>query len=85
MGETICVSWLKQYDIPVKIVRPFHTYGPGMTLDDGRVYADFIADIVNSRNIIMKSDGLAMRSFCYLSDATIAFSSSVEWTEWRGL
>ena len=24
MGETICVSWLKQYDIPVKIVRPFH-------------------------------------------------------------
>ena len=44
-----------------------------MTLDDGRVYADFIADIVNNRNIIMKSDGLAMRSFCYLSDATIAF------------
>ena len=73
MGETICVSWLKQYNIPVKIVRPFHTYGPGMALDDGRVYADFIADILKNRNIIMKSDGLAMRSFCYLSDATIAF------------
>jgi UDP-glucuronate decarboxylase len=73
MGETICVSWLKQYNIPVKIVRPFHTYGPGMALDDGRVYADFIADIVNNRDIVMKSDGLAMRSFCYLADATIAF------------
>jgi nucleoside-diphosphate-sugar epimerase len=73
MGETICVSWLKQYNIPVKIVRPFHTYGPGMALDDGRVYADFIADIVNNRDIVMQSDGSAMRSFCYLADATIAF------------
>ena len=73
MGETICVSWLHQYGIPIKIIRPFHTYGPCMGLDDGRVYADFISDIVNNRNIIMKSDGSARRTFCYLSDATIAF------------
>jgi nucleoside-diphosphate-sugar epimerase len=73
MGETICVSWLNQYRIPIKIIRPFHTYGPCMNLDDGRVYADFISDIVNNRNIIMKSDGSARRTFCYLSDATIAF------------
>jgi UDP-glucuronate decarboxylase len=72
MGETICISWLHQYGVPVKIIRPFHTYGPGMALDDGRVYADFISDIVNNRNIIMKSDGSARRAFCYLSDATIA-------------
>ena len=73
MGENICVSWLHQFGIPVKIVRPFHTYGPGMALDDGRVYADFISDVVNNRNIVMKSEGLAMRSFCYIADATIAF------------
>jgi UDP-glucuronate decarboxylase len=73
MGETICTSWLHQYGIPVKIVRPFHTYGPGMALADGRVYADFVADMIYNRNILMKSDGLAMRTFCYLSDATTAF------------
>jgi UDP-glucuronate decarboxylase len=73
MGETICVSWLHQFGTPVKIIRPFHTYGPCMALDDGRVYADFISDIVNNRNIIMKSDGLARRTFCYLSDATIGY------------
>ena len=38
----------------IKIVRPFHTYGPGMKLDDGRVFADFVSDIVNNRNIIIK-------------------------------
>lgn len=73
MGENICVSYHHQFDVPIKIVRPFHTYGPGMKLDDGRVYADFVSDILNNQNICMHSDGAAVRAFCYLSDATIAF------------
>ena len=73
LGETMCISWSHQYGIPIKIVRPFHTYGPGMQLDDGRVFADFVADIVHNRNIVMKSDGSALRSFCYLADATSGF------------
>lgn len=73
MGENICVSYHHQYRVPAKIVRPFHTYGPKMMLDDGRVYADFVSDVLNNSNIIMKSDGKAIRTFCYLSDATIGF------------
>jgi UDP-glucuronate decarboxylase len=73
MGENICVSYHHQYDLPVKIVRPFHTYGPGMKLDDGRVYADFVSDILSNKDISMQSDGSAIRAFCYLSDATIGF------------
>lgn len=68
MGETMCVSYARQFEIPTKIVRPFHTYGPGMHLDDGRVFADFVADVVHHRDIVIKSDGSASRSFCYLSD-----------------
>ena len=44
-----------------------------MDLNDGRVYADFIKNIVYNENIEMKSDGTAIRAFCYISDATIAF------------
>jgi UDP-glucuronate decarboxylase len=73
MGENICVSYFHQYNVPIKIVRPFHTYGPGMMLNDGRVYADFVSDILNDKDISMNSDGLAQRSFCYLTDATIGF------------
>jgi len=73
LGETMCVSWVHQYGVPVKIVRIFHTYGPGMKLDDGRVFADFVSDVVHGRDIVMRSDGKAIRSFCYLSDAIIAF------------
>ncbi|MBA7480351.1 GDP-L-fucose synthase [subsurface metagenome] len=73
MGETICVSWFHQHGIKAKIVRPFHTYGPGMRLDDGRVFADFVADIVYNRDIVMKSDGSASRAFCYVADAVAGF------------
>jgi nucleoside-diphosphate-sugar epimerase len=73
MGETMCVSWFHQYAVPAKIVRPFHTFGPGMKLDDGRVFADFVADILANRDILLKTDGSASRAFCYLADATIGF------------
>lgn len=73
MGENICVSYFHQYGVPAKIVRPFHTYGPGMKLNDGRVYADFVADILANKDIVLHSDGTAKRAFCYLSDATIGF------------
>ena len=73
MGENMCVSWHHQHGVPAKIVRPFHTYGPRMQLDDGRVYADFVAAILHNENIALKSDGLATRAFCYSADAVAGF------------
>jgi nucleoside-diphosphate-sugar epimerase len=73
MGETMCAAWLSQYHVPFKIIRPFHTYGPGISLSDGRVFADFCRNIVNNEDIIINSDGSAKRAFCYLADATIGF------------
>jgi UDP-glucuronate decarboxylase len=68
-GETLCACWHSQFATPAKIIRLSHTYGPGMDLNDGRVFADFVADVVAGRNIVMKSDGSAQRPFCYLADA----------------
>ncbi len=73
MGENMCVSWHHQFGVNAKIVRPFHTYGPGMRLDDGRVYADFVRSILNGEDIRLNSDGSATRAFCYLSDAVKGF------------
>ncbi len=73
MGENLCISWMHQYGLPVHIVRPFHTYGPGLDLGDGRVFADFAGDVVAGRDIRMTSDGTARRAFCYISDAITGF------------
>ncbi len=69
IGEAMCVAWHEQYAIPTFIVRPFHTYGPGLQPEDGRVFADFAFNIVRDENIAMKSDGMARRAFCYVTDA----------------
>jgi nucleoside-diphosphate-sugar epimerase len=73
IGETMCAAWAQQHGLHTSVVRPFHTYGPGMALDDGRVFADFVADVVKKRDIVLRSDGLALRPFCYIADATIGF------------
>ncbi len=73
MGENMCVAWHQQFGVNAKIVRPFHTYGPGMRLDDGRVYADFVRAILDGEDIRLNSDGSATRAFCYLSDAVAGF------------
>lgn len=74
MAETMCKAWFHQKGVPVKIVRIWHTYAPTMDIErDPRVFATFVNDIVNKRNIVMKSDGNAKRSFCYIADAIAAY------------
>jgi UDP-glucuronate decarboxylase len=75
MGETMCLAWHQQYGIPTFIVRPFHTYGPGLQANDGRVFADFVFNVLRNENIVMNSDGSARRAFCYASDAIAGFFS----------
>ncbi len=76
-GETMCITWAHQYGLNVTIVRPFHTFGPGISLDDGRVFADFVSDIVHGRDIHIKGDGEMSRAFCYIADATRGYFTAL--------
>lgn len=74
MAEMLCKAWYVQQGVSVKIARICHTYGPTMDLrNDTRVFASFVNDIVNNRNIVMKSNGLAKRPFCYIADAVAGY------------
>ena len=70
-SETLCINYFRKYNLPVKIVRPVHIYGPGINLNDGRVWADFIKNAYEGKNITILSDGKATRGFCYISDAIV--------------
>lgn len=73
MGENMCVCYSHQYGINTSIVRPAHTYGPGLSLDDGRVFSDFIKNALNGENIVLNSDGSATRKFLYIADFVRGF------------
>ena len=71
-AETLCVSYAAEYGVDVVIARPCHIYGPHYTEQDNRVYAQFIQNILNGENIVMKSDGRQFRSWCYVVDCISA-------------
>ena len=68
-AETICASFTAQYGIRCCIPRFAHIYGPGLALNDGRVQADFAANVFRGENIVMKSDGSSRRAYTYVGDA----------------
>lgn len=71
-AENMCVGFKSEYGLNTKIVRLAHTYGPGMSVDDGRVQADFLKNVLNDENIVLKSDGSSVRTYTYISDAVSA-------------
>lgn len=66
--EKPCVCYSKQYGMHVNMIRLGHTYGPGCKLNDGRVFADFVKNILDGDNIKIYSDGSAKRCFLYVTD-----------------
>lgn len=71
-AETLCVSYAAEYGADVVIARPCHTYGPHFTEKDNRVYAQFIRNVLQGQDIIMKSTGEQFRSWCYVVDCVSA-------------
>lgn len=74
-AENMCAGFKEEYGLNTKVVRLAHTYGPGMSIDDGRVQADFLKNVVNNENIVLKSKGEAVRTYTYISDAISAMYS----------
>lgn len=72
-GESLCRAYWEQYKVPIRIVRIGHTYGPGINLNDGRVFSDFVKNICNGKDLMIKGTGKDVRPFCYVTDAVVAF------------
>jgi len=73
LGETLCVAYFETYGVPVKMVRPFNVYGPGMRLDDYRVIPNFAAAILNKQPLQVYGTGNQTRTFCYITDGITGF------------
>lgn len=71
-SETLCISYAEEYNADVVIARPCHVYGPGFTDSDNRVFAQFIRNIEKRENIVLKSEGLQFRSWCYVVNCASA-------------
>lgn len=70
--ETMLTTYKQEYGISFCGVRLCHTLGPGILLDDGRAFAEFMNCVLQGKDIILHSDGSAMRTYTYVADAVNA-------------
>jgi len=67
-GETLTVAYNRRYNLGVRTVRIFNTYGPRMRPDDGRVIPNFVTQALRGEDLTVYGDGQQTRSFCYVDD-----------------
>src|SRR3989344_2814560 len=73
LGETLCMAYYQTHQVPVKFVRPFNVYGPGMSAKDYRVVPTFLSQAIEGKPLTVHDKGNQTRTFCYVTDAIIGF------------
>ena len=72
-AKRLCETMLACYEYEKHVdyvsIRMSHTLGPGVSLNDGRAFAEFIRKTLNDEDIVLESDGSAERKYTYVADA----------------
>ena len=68
VAETLMVNYHQQSQVDIRIARIFNTYGPRMSINDGRVVSNLIVQALRAEPLTLYGDGSQTRSFCYVSD-----------------
>ena len=71
-AETMCAAYHEEFGVDFVVVRPGHIYGPTITDTDSRASAQFTRKAKAGEDIVMKSAGLQLRSYCYTLDCASA-------------
>ena len=71
-AESLCISYKAQFGLDTLIVRPCHTFGPFFTETDDRAFAQFFRKAIKGEDLILKSEGQQLRSWCYVVDVATA-------------
>jgi UDP-glucuronate decarboxylase len=71
-AESLLFDYYRNYQLPIRLVRVFNTYGPYMDPLDGRVISNFIVQALQNENITIYGDGSQTRSFQHIDDLIIA-------------
>ena len=66
--ETLMMDYHRQNNVDIRIARIFNTYGPRMSINDGRVMSNLIVQALKNEKMTVYGDGSQTRSFCYVSD-----------------
>lgn len=67
--ETMLACYQREHHVDYVGIRMSHTLGPGISLKDGRAFAEFLNNALHDEDIVLQSDGSAVRTYTYTADA----------------
>jgi nucleoside-diphosphate-sugar epimerase len=67
-GEALVCAFHRQFNLPIRLIRIFNTYGPNMDPNDGRVVSNLICQALRGDDITIYGDGSQTRSFQFVDD-----------------
>ena len=68
VAETLFSDYHRKFNLEIRIVRIFNTYGTNMNKEDGRVISNFIVQALENKPLTIYGEGDQTRSFCYIED-----------------
>lgn len=71
-AEYLCAAYAKQFDVNAKVARLTQTFGAGVSVDDNRVFAQFVRRVIEGKNIVMHTKGDSAKPYCYTTDCVSA-------------
>ncbi len=72
VSEMLTAAYVSEYGVPACSVRLAQTFGPGISRDDGRVFADFALKAIRGKDIVLVTPGNSARMYLYTADAVRA-------------
>ena len=66
--ECLCAAYAAQYGVNVRIARLAQTFGAGVSVADGRVFAQFTKSCLSGTDIVLHTEGKSMGNYCYTAD-----------------
>jgi dTDP-glucose 4,6-dehydratase len=77
-SEAITMAYHRVYNLDIRIVRIFNTYGERMRPEDGRVVNTLVVQALRHEPITLHGDGSQTRSFCHVSDEIIGLTAVLD-------
>ena len=79
IGEQLCKIYKKKYNLPIYIVRPAHTYGPGQDFKDHRFIPQILKRALTEKKIYLLNNGKSVRTWAYIADIIIMLFNIVQY------
>jgi len=72
LGEALCQAYIQEKSLDIVIPRISRVYGPTMLKSDSKALSQFIKNVLEGNDIVLKSDGTQYFSYSYVGDIVLA-------------